>query len=491
MGQVPALVWRKTNVPVTIGYETVIMMINFISPFELLTGDILHQDLTGEARKQCDEAYKSLFLEEMQNICPFETTSTAHVRTERELVTAVVIGVIAVVAFVSAGIAGAAIASNSNAVASLENRENEEKSVIDQLESQIKKNFDNSEDDQGNFNTAMVNLDTLQKDHDEMKGKLVSTTFTIAKLVSKLYVGRETIRAARRLWSDGKVSAALMDFLEIKLPCGNSCPVELSAAQGCSMSPEFDRMNINFLVPIIDHNLTVVEADPFILMKRSGNKTCRLQYSGLLNAIISNATECFYPLESSTPAKYHDLVALPTDGCKSTSVRSESENFVLTKCRPSIEGDYKDFVQVKPYGKNFAVYCPESLIELLDFSGNCPNNVSMVPMTSHFRINGIKYNGVKLSLNHQESIEEFLTAKGNEHVQPTFNWSTLLIDVEKEDGKFNETHLSDFHVASNYYSTMGVGSGTIVLILIILYMCCRRQNTPNVISVIATPASKV
>jgi hypothetical protein len=149
------IVWRKSAIPVLHGSNQVNMMIQFVSPCELITNETIHSGLVEKARTTCSKMYAG-FLDDMSLMCPPEFN--AHLRPRRGAGAAV--GIVIVGAVVGTGIY--AIVSNRQRLNSLE-----EKVVLD---------GDTMEKLRLAFNQAMKRMEIHQSDHDELKGKTVKAS---------------------------------------------------------------------------------------------------------------------------------------------------------------------------------------------------------------------------------------------------------------------------------------------------------------------------
>ena len=67
------------------------------------------------------------------------------------------------------------------------------------------------------------------------------------------------------------------------------------------MSDDGEKLYMNFIAPMVSNKLTSVEADPFKMYMRKGNKTCTVEYSRPTSAILSESENCLYVLNVKQP----------------------------------------------------------------------------------------------------------------------------------------------------------------------------------------------
>jgi len=80
-----------------------------------------------------------------------------------------------------------------------------------------------------------------------------------------MILGQHIIREASRSWTDHKVFPGLLDFLNITLPCGQTCPVGMATARSCNLSSDRENLHIEMDVPVVNTDVQFVEADAFEL----------------------------------------------------------------------------------------------------------------------------------------------------------------------------------------------------------------------------------
>ncbi|CAG7784894.1 unnamed protein product, partial [Allacma fusca] len=180
------LLWRKSPIPVITGYHQVNLMVSFLSPCELISTASIHTSLTPEAMKRCNRIYQDMFLGELQKMCPRKKwtevlqgeTNQALDRNKRFLVTLTAILICVVIASAGLGIAGTTMAAtNRNRITDLKTLQEAQQKTLNELEQKIKSNTENIRRLQNSFNEAITSIQGLQHDHDELKGKLISTNY--------------------------------------------------------------------------------------------------------------------------------------------------------------------------------------------------------------------------------------------------------------------------------------------------------------------------
>ncbi|CAG7831358.1 unnamed protein product, partial [Allacma fusca] len=154
-------------------------------------------------------------------------------------------------------------ATNRNRITDLKTLQEAQQKTLDELEQKIKSNTENIRRLQNSFNEAITSMQGLQHDHDELKGKLISTNYVISYITSRLMLGRSIIKESHRNWKQGKITGSLLDYLNFTMPCGDNCPLHFAQAQSCRMSEDGTKLFMDFNAPIVSAKLTLVEADPF------------------------------------------------------------------------------------------------------------------------------------------------------------------------------------------------------------------------------------
>ena len=486
----PIVLWRKSDTPVTTGHLQINLEVLLVNPCDLIVNGTTHHDLEEEARSRCQDAYHSVFMNELQEMCPKKHWSQLVVRKKRFV--GIILGLVAIITVLSIGIgtyATAVATSNSNRIYSIEDRLNEVSRLFNGMEGQVKRNHEAIGNLTERFNQVISNLTKLQADHDELKGKTLSTSFAISYIVSQIMIGRTVVQKAARLWKQGKVSGALLDYFTLTLPCGDSCPIDLARAQKCGVSEDGTKLYLEFAATIISTDLTLVEADAFDLMVRKGNKTCTVRYTGPKNVILSESAQCVYAINAK-PSFKSDLILATSRGCMSKLDKSnDTKHFSVDHCDRSYPNDELNFIQTKPYNEQYSVYCPESNLTVDGQRRKCPTDVLVLPMKSNFTINDLEFSGSRLTIVQQETLDPVFTLKTNWHLQPGVNWTSLMIDMNHTE-EFHELYMPEYryHDVTNYWSTIGCVA-VIVMLVIILFCLIKKKNKPLQVSVLARPTN--
>lgn len=468
------VLWKKNPTPVIDGYYQVNGLMKFISPCEMLTYEIIHKDLLPAAIEQCKIMYDELFLDEMQKMCALKPwTEINHGITPR--IVPLVVGAIAVYNLIVVGVAVAGVAvaaSNSGKITSLREELLQNRDKLLELEKRVDENSAKIADLQNHFNVLVKKLGYLQDDHDDMKIKAITMSYATSYITGKLMMGKMVLQEAKRQWIKGKVSPALMDFLNFTLPCNNYCPFAIATAEKCGLSEDRSKLFMDFSVPIIDSSLVVLEADPFKLMLRNkNNQICSVKYTGPTNAILSLRNDCIYSLNVKTPVT-HDMILPPSKGCQGrTELPDGAKFFHVDSCFDNTTVDARDFVQIKPYYGQLFVYCPESKITIDGKTALCPADVFMLPIKANFSINGIEFVGSQIHVEHRESLDPLFTMKANWHLQPSVNWTSL--EIENTD---IPEPLSFTPFPVHFYLSTGICVTVILVLVVILLYCCWRDR---------------
>ena len=308
----------------------------------------------------------------------------------------------------------------------------------------------------------------------ELKAKSITTSFAISYVTSRLLIGRAIIKETHRNWKYAKVTGAFLDYLNFTLPCGDDCPLHFAQPQGCHMSDDLEKLYMNFIAPTVSNKLTLVEADPFKMYLRKGNKTCTIEYSGPTSAILSESENCLYGLNVKQPTS-HDLIVSPSRGCKPhASFSKDARYFVVSRCEKSLPQDFLDFIQIKPHNGLYYINCKGNF-SIEGRQEPCPEDVFTLPITAGFQINEYGFEGSSMSLVHDEGIDAMFTVRTNWHLRPFVNWTHLSHNIEAlTAGETEEPEMTEFHFMFLGTSAFIV---TVFLIVVVLTLCvvCKRR----------------
>ena len=147
----------------------------------------------------------------------------------------------------------------------------------------------------------------------------------------------------------GQVSPKLLDLLNITLPCGKNCPVEMAEVGDCSFDEQRNVVNLGFKLKNLKENATVLEADPFTITTRDNEgHICKAVYSGPKRVILDDNFKCVTPIpDTSNPNR--DIILVPNYGsCPETILLNSTKTyFKKGQCLARGSGEIKGLVQVK------------------------------------------------------------------------------------------------------------------------------------------------
>jgi hypothetical protein len=232
-------------------------------------------------------------------------------------------------------------------------------------------------------------------------------------------------------------------------------------------------------------DLSLVVADSFDLMMRKGDQTCTVQYTGPKNAILSTKEDCVYGVD--VPQSQSDLIVAPARGCDPQPRDEETKHFTMTRCTLTRPKDQERFIQVKPLHNMYHVYCPELTITIEGVPGRCPDSVFTIPMQSSFKINNMTFTGSNVTVIHNEEMDHLISLKTNLHLQSSFNWKSLMVDMNKTVPEIGRNDSTYIHV---YWSISFAVSLTILILIVIIVILWRKKSNRSATVVVATPAAK-
>ena len=202
------------------------------------------------------------------------------------------------------------------------------------------------------------------------------------------------------------------------------------------MNEERDQMILDFSVPVVNKNLTIVEADPFEIMIKKENMTCKMEYTGPEVAVMSDTEDCVYNTYRNT-GYTHRLPLTTSLKCNNRTSLEKENYFKINNCKMSRLNEEKDFVQIKIYDNKYFIYCPGSSYEIGRRTVKCPLKVFTLPLTATFTLNEIEYQGSVLNIVYQQREDPLFIEKLNWHLTPGLNWFNLTAGFE-EDWRINE-----------------------------------------------------
>jgi len=414
------VLWSQSKKPVTQGQNRVHLFFKFTNPCGMLTTDSIHPDVLPAAKLRCEEAYERLFVAEMERMCPNQETTVTHHISKRFIF---IIGIIVASIVTTVGLGTAALVTSIQA--------KREVGTINDIVKSHSTRLDAAEERLHLHRRALEELTALtagiSKDLTELKEKQADTNFLISSITGRLLIGNHVIKeASRRWWTQKRLYSPFLDYFNFTLPCGASCPLEFGTPQGCHMTYDRKGLLMTFLLPVINPNLKLVEADPFVLMHRTRNQTCTIKYTGPRHAIASMKDDCVFA-SNQRNIQRDDIILAPESGCSgSSALSSTSKFFTVDRCDPTHPHDERDFVQIKAFAGTNYVYCSGSEITVDGRPQPCPDAVFTLPQSVSFKVNDYSYKGAMMDLTHEEQLNPLFTLRTNWHLQPILNMTSLL-----------------------------------------------------------------
>jgi hypothetical protein len=465
------VLWRGSKIPVISGYEKLNMRIELVSPCTLLTKEVVHGDLLDEARKLCDEIYNDYFIKEMEKMCP---VNQLHVLSRTRRIVPIIAAAIGAVVVV--GLAGLAWSgANSVRIGNLQETVDQQQYAIDYLNSQVNLTEIAYGKLRNDFNLIVAELKLRDEDFNELKNKGPGTQFAISCITTRLAVGKHIIQEATRAWADKLVLPGLLDYFNLTMPCGESCPLSLASARKCYFDHDKTNLYMQMDTPLVNQGMQLVEVDPFDIMLQTWNQTCRVTYKGPKNAILAKDNGCPVALNVRTENKY-DLVLSPNRGCLQDMIfNGTNTHFGVHHCYPRGEHDAEEFVQVKPHHGLIHIYCAGSNITTDNHTQSCPNKVFILPLTAEFKINKQEFAGSIVNVVLQEQPDPLFTFRTNRYLQPRVDYKALM-----EDPMVNnhfEVRTGSHHYSWDSGSTwIHAGLIGMIIILVCILAKCYFDN---------------
>ena len=471
------LLWRPSKIPITTGHNRVNLKVKLVSPCEILTPDVLHRDVASSAIQRCNDMYASLFLNNLEKMCPRKDHRQLLDREKRVISLLIGLIIASIVVTVGIGTTGVAIASvNSGRISdvqaevSLQQQKSKElENRVDGLESTVK-------DLRNSIDAIVTKMGNHENDFQELKAKQIATDFAISYVTTRLLLGESVLLEATRRWKAKQVYAPLLDFFKFQLPCGEECPISLASPSSCYLTDDRKELMLDFVAPVINRSLTLIEADPFQLMHKENNKTCTIEYTGPENMIVSTEKSCTFSINLKKPVQ-HDLILSPSHGCMPhASLPGEMKYFDVSRCEKEHDRDEWDFVQIKPFHGSNYVYCPGSKLELNGEARSCPRSVFLIPMAASFRINELDYKGSQVYLDHSEKIDPLFSLNANWHLQPHLNLTEVSSHPLLNDKEVNPKPDLLNHPMTWITVTCVIIICIIILVVLFLYYKYRNFN---------------
>jgi len=269
-------------------------------------------------------------------------------------------------------------------------------------------------------------LNEIISDVNDFKEKIIEVQYLVSYIVSRLLIGRGVVLNTKKLWKKKTMDDSLFEYLNFTLPCGSDCPVEYGEPKSCELDLEKHSLHLEFTVPVINPNLTIVESDPFFLMVKNENQTCRVEYHEPKNAMLSISDDCVHAMDMGTESRGR-LYFPNSNKCQTRKASvMEKEWFGITTCNPTKDGDELAFVQIKANHNRLHIYCPGQNFTLGEKRVvQCPNKIFTLPLTATFTLNNVTYQGKTMQLVYTEKDDPLMQEKLNWHLTPLFNWDSL------------------------------------------------------------------
>jgi len=196
------------------------------------------------------------------------------------------------------------------------------------------------------------------------------------------------------------------DYFNFTLPCQEECPLDYGIFHSCSMTAKEDEILLDFTLPKVDKSLVRVEADSFVLMKKNKTSTCKVKYMGPLFAILSVEEDCVYETLNEKPKNNLEHAILSK--CKNSSaLNSLDDYFRVESCKKPVEGDEKEFVQVKLFDNEYYIYCSGLSYHIGKRDIKCPAKVFTLPLSLTFILNDVEYKGDILTVIYRQREDPF------------------------------------------------------------------------------------
>ncbi|OXA56431.1 Copia protein [Folsomia candida] len=374
--------WELSGEPAVVGYNRVSLKINLISPCSLLPTEGLDPNVVKLLVSRCEAQYERLFRGELVKICINNSTRVKRVVP--------VVGVIAVGAIASAGVGlgGYALYKTME----LEENQEEIMRTLDDLEDKVAITSSEVIFLKEKVKKMVKTVNRLIEDVNLFQEKAIEVQFITAYIVSRLVVGRGVVLETKRLWRKGRMDDQFFEYLNLTLPCRTACPLDYGEFKGCYFNEEENSILVDFLVPIVNENLTIIETDPFFLMVKDKSQMCKLIYNGPRTALVSRNEDCVFSAGRDFQGKF-----MANTRCKNFSDYEKSGVFKLDSCVPMEEGNEETFIQ----------------------------SVFKLPLTSTFSVNNVTYRGRMLNLVYNEKEDPLFLEKVTWHLTPVVNWDEL------------------------------------------------------------------
>lgn len=294
------ILWRRSHDSVVVGFNAINMNIKLVSPCSLLPTKNVEVRVANATTAQCNKAYEDFFLSKLETMCTQETSVFGRVKREPITITLIIIGLIA-----SAGLAVSSAALSK--VFTLETRQEELLQALNDLEKEVFVGQEKYEflEKEGRQLTSV--LDQVVAGFTIYREKVVELQYLIAYLIGKLLDGRNILKATEKSWRKKELSSDFFEYLNFTLRRANDCPIEHGTFHSCNMKPDRKQILLDFTVPVINNNLTRIEADAFDLMAKKENVTCRLKYQRITPVFVRHRSQEMKTILSNLKSLTHNI----------------------------------------------------------------------------------------------------------------------------------------------------------------------------------------
>ena len=234
-------------------------------------------------------------------------------------------------------------------------------------------------------------INNLIKDENIMKEKVIEIEHLVSYLMSRLVIGRVVILETKGNW---KPDNSFFEYVNFTLPCRSDCPIKYGEPRECHLNLDVHTLSMDFNIPIVNPNLTIVEADPFFLMLKEQNQTCKIEYHGPANPRLSPLEDCIHAVDIGKITTGRIFFPHSRKCQTQKSLSNEKEWLSLRNCYQSRENDEISFIQIKAYQNKLYIYCPAlnfTIGQTRDVK--CPNRVFTLPLKVAFTLNVVTYQG--------------------------------------------------------------------------------------------------
>ncbi|CAL8134718.1 unnamed protein product [Orchesella dallaii] len=478
-----AIIWRRSDYPVAVGYDTMKASIILASPCDLLPTEGISENISKRMLQECEERFHVLYLNELEKICPLPGREKSLQKTRSKRLVFMALAIVLVAALAVPGLIMGAYAIHS--VHALETEHEKLVLELDYLEKQVM--------------ISNMSIELLKKEvkelavsFDEYREESVGLSFLISYVTGRLMEGKSVLKETGQKWKKGELSESFFDFINFTQPCGEQCPVSHGIFHSCQLSSNMKNVDMEYSLPVINRNLSIMEVDPFDLMLKKRNQTCRLKYVGPRLAIMSSTEDCIYAVQTEK-APVGKLPLSSSLSCKPHLSFKKDDNMYRTEtCKKSEEGDEHDYARVKVFDNKYFVYCPNGVYFLGKREVKCPNYVFTLPLSATFTLNNVEYQGKVLSIVYHQKEDPLFIEKINWHLSAGVKWDNLTEQFEddwnhnaEEVSKIEKVHF--IYLEENAWWTTGIIGvmlfGSLIAVVLCSHKCVKYLRARSRITV--------